>query len=482
MKIRGHLRDRALPLLAAAAALAVAVAPARAAPLDDPFVGGLSFSGPTSGSLAAIYWNPAALGLVRGFQLMVAGTARVSSTTARLPGGSATAHDITQPLQWPAGPGAFIALSSDLGGDRFTLGFATYEPFVEQNHYPTSPAGDEPTRYHRLGADLRNLALVPALAIRFGTDFRIGVAPGFLFSTGRLTFVEPGPAVGGVPAGIEGDARYDLDSGQSIGKSRFSVTLGGGIYFRRRNFEFGLAYSSRPLGTDVDGVEVGGDQSVVTRPARDGGGLVTCPSGQANRCVFADIAYRLPDIWIGGVTWHPRPGLEVTAMTRWIWLHLQDEIDIRLTSPALQAAGLPDHIVLHRGFKDVWDTRVRVAYWIKERLRVGAALRVETSAVGAADVNPAAVDGLKFEPIVLAELRVSKHFSVSAGYGFTYMPGVTVTASSFDPNAAAACSAAGNDLANPACVARLQGRARPSADGSYARTVHDFGAAMTARF
>ena len=54
---------------------------------------------------------------------------------------------------------------------------------------------------------------------------------------------------------------------------------------------------------------------------------------------------------------------------------------VQLTSPALQAAGLPDHIVFHRGFKDVWDTRVRVAYWIRERLRLGAALRFETSAV-----------------------------------------------------------------------------------------------------
>ncbi len=54
---------------------------AAASPLDDPFVGGFSFTGPTAGDLGAVYWNPAALGLMRGFQVMVAGTARASTVT-----------------------------------------------------------------------------------------------------------------------------------------------------------------------------------------------------------------------------------------------------------------------------------------------------------------------------------------------------------------------------------------------------------------
>src|SRR6185295_231594 len=100
----------------------------------------------------------------------------------------------------------------------------------------------------------------------------------------------------------------------------------------------------------------------------------------------------------------------------------------------------------------------------------------------AADVNPAAVDGLKIEPMVLLEARLTRRFSVAAGYGFTYMPSVTAHPSSFDPQAAATCANANYDLDDPACVARRDGRARPTADGSYARTVHDITVAMTARF
>jgi long-subunit fatty acid transport protein len=467
-------------LLGGLLALAAPATAASAAPLDDPFVGGIGFNGPTAANLGAVYWNPAALGLVRGFQVMVAGTTRYTSTTAALTGmPAATARDLSQPLQWPPGPGAFIALSTDLGGDRFALGFATYEPFVEQNHFPTNATGTEPTRYHRLDADLRNLALVPALAIRFGSDLRIGVAPGFLFSTGRLSFAEQIPGSGNTTS----DARYDLSSGQSIGDSRFSLTLGGGVYFRRKTVEFGFAYSSRPLGTDVGGIEVAANKTRVTGP--DGASLVTCPSQQLDRCVFGDIVYQLPDVWIGGVAWHPRPGLEIAAMARWIWFHLQDRVDIRLTYPAAQAAGLPEHIVFHRGFKDVWDTRLRVAYWIRERLRLGAALRFETSAVAVGDVNPAAVDGAKIEPMIMAELRVTRRLSLSAGYGYTYMPDVNVRTSSFDPNAAAACvdpAVGANDINDPNCKLVRQGSARASATGTYARSTQDFTLSMTARF
>ena len=109
---------------------------------------------------AAIYWNPAALGLVRGSQVMVAGTARWSSTTvgARasirdgLPGRRARAapvrdgarHDAS-PCSGRRGRARSWRISSDVGGDRFTLGFATYMPYLEQtNSRSRRPATSRP--------------------------------------------------------------------------------------------------------------------------------------------------------------------------------------------------------------------------------------------------------------------------------------------------------------------------------------------------
>jgi long-subunit fatty acid transport protein len=464
-------RLRAVALLALGAA---AAPPARAAPLDEPFVGGMSFSGPTSGNLAAIYWNPAALGLVRGVQVMAAASGRLTRTTASLPAGQATSSTFTQPVQYPLGPGGFLGASWDLGADRFTIGVAAYTPFTEQIHYPVAADRNEPTRYYVLDADLRNFALTPALSIRFLGDFRLGFAPGFLFSTGRWSFAEDPPGGTQSPAT---DVRYDVDSGQGLGDTTFSVTLGGGLYYRRRAVEVGVAYSSRPIGGDRTGVDIGGSQSRVTLPS---GMDATCGIGgvQQTRCVFGDLNYRLPDTWTAGVTVHPSPGLEVTGMVRWIRLSVHDRLDFRITGPT----DVPQHIVIYRGFQDVWDTRLRVAYWWRERVRIGAVLRLETSAVPADAVDPAAVDGLKLEPVGLIEARLTQHLWLGGGYGLTFMPDVTVSSSAFNPGAGAACTAAGGSLDNESCRERLAGRARPSPAGTYSRFSQDFGVTVTARF
>jgi long-subunit fatty acid transport protein len=484
---------------------------AEAAPLDEPFVGGLSFTGPTSANLGAVYWNPAALGLVRGFQLMVGASAQLSTIDVSrspidpgtgAPGGSMTFPSVrVRDLAWPSpfGPHSYLAVSTDFGGDRFTIAFATYMPYLQRITYPLSPAGNEPTRYHALALDLRNLELAPALSIRFGSDFRIGFAPGFLFSTGRLSFAEdlgldggtmnPANTCGGVACGAENTAaaaRYDISSGNGLGDAKFSVTLGAGLYYRRKSFELGVAYQSRPLGSDVPGVEVAGQHTTVTLPPRDamgGGSVLNCPNMQSSRCIFGDISYRLPDVWIAGATWRLGPGLELTAMVRWLWLHVHDRIDVRLSGPGLDDHDIPQHVVLYRGFKDVWDARARISYWWHERVRVGAMLRFETSAVDSSAVNPAAVDGFKVEPVGLIEFRLLRQLWIGGGYGITFMRAVDVgTDSVFKPSYASDCADSGNNLATPACQAKLAGQARPTAAGHYTASTQDFGMTVTLKF
>jgi hypothetical protein len=205
---------------------------------------------------------------------------------------------------------------------------------------------------------------------------------------------------------------------------------------------------------------------------------------QSSRCLFGDVSYRLPDVWIAGATWRLGPGLELSAMVRWLWLHVHDRIDVRLSGPALDTSGrdLPQHVVLYRGFKDVWDTRLRVSYWWRERVRVGAMLRIETSAVDDAAVNAAAVDGFKLEPVALIEIRILRQLWLGGGYGVTFMRAVDVTDSAFKPQFATQCVAANNSLADQACQARLAGQARPTADGHYTAQTQDFGVTVTLKF
>ena len=154
---------------------------------------------------------------------------------------------------------------------------------------------------------------------------------------------------------------------------------------------------------------------------------------------------------------------------------------------------LPQHVVLWRGFKDVWDTRLRISYWWRERIRVGAMLRVETSAVDTAAVNAAAVDGFKLQPVGLIEFRILRQLWLGGGYGITFMRAVNVTDSVFKPELATGCvdppsadpnmpGGANGSLTSPACQARLAGQARPTAAGRYTAQTQDFGVTLTLKF
>lgn len=482
----------------AAIVLALAAPPARALPIDDPNLGGIGFSGPTTGDLAAVYWNPAALGLMHGPQLMVSSTlSLVTTTVQRAPIDSTTgvafpaarASGSSHPFSWPPGPGAFLGIGSDVGGDRFALAVAAFFPFAERATFDDANNPTLPTRYHRISADLRNLALVPALAVRLDGDLRLGFAPGFVLSTGHLAFDETTCGVGGQPACSEdpsADARYDISSSSGFSSAKFAFTLGGGLFYRRRGWEMGLAFSSRPFGgSGAAPVGIAGNDTQVTLPPRVGGGPVTCMNGRADGrgCVFADVSYKLPYTITGGVAWHPRPGAELAVILRYLSFGSNDVIDIRITRAPSPGDGLPEHIILHRGYDSTLDTRVRFSQWLGERVRIGAGLRLETSALPASDVSPAAVDGLKLQPTAMIMYRPLKHLSLVAGYGFTYMFDVTTSpGSSFDPGAAGACDEAHGDLNNPACQKQLAGLARPTAAGTYGMYRHDFSLSLTTQF
>ena len=72
--------------------------------------------------------------------------------------------------------------------------------------------------------------------------------------------------MGGVSAQT---ARYDVASGHGLGDAKFSVTLGAGVYYRWKKLEIGLSYQSRPLGSDVPGVEVAAPSTSIVLPPRD---------------------------------------------------------------------------------------------------------------------------------------------------------------------------------------------------------------------
>jgi len=470
------------------ACVLMGVTPASAGPLDDPHVGSLGFSGPTTGDLTAVYWNPAALGMLQGNQFMFGASLRATRVTVDRapidpvtgqPGGtasfpSASGHGFEQPIAWPPGPGGFLGVGAGVAR-RFALAIATYTPFSQKLSFDVTT----PTRYHLVSVDSRQLALVCGLAIEVTDSLQVGVAPGLLFSYGHLVFDED-TALGAPAENPAAAARYDLATDGTQAPSYFVV---GGIHYRRGAWEAGLAYASAPLGSDGT-VKLALERSQVTPPSSTATSDL-CSTIGPRPCVSGEMRYHLPDLFTAGVTWHATRHLDAVGIVRWVRYGSYDQITIRLVGPSgdtLLGKTLPDQLVLYRGFQDSWDMRARLVHAPWTWFRWSGTLRLETSAVPEANVNAAAVDGPKLEPALATEFTLGRHLKIAVGYALAWMFPVTVGNSTFDPTAAAACQQAAGDLSSPACQTRLAGRARPTAAGSYKMLQHTLGLMTTVNF
>lgn len=478
-------------------------------PLDEPFVGGVGFAGPTTGDLTSVYWNPAALSLLTGTELHLSGMVRSTRTTVQRapldptsgrpgPGVSfpeALGNETTWPKPWSPGPGGFLGIGANVLG-RFTLAVAAYWPSFEHVRYSPGADGNPPTRYHGIELDLRNFALVPALAVRMGKHLHVGLAPGFLFPAGRFTFDEdtainqgsPGitASCGGLPCGFENPAaatRYEIDAGQSPFATSPAFTLGAGLHYQRGPLSIGVGYASRALGNDGDGVRLDVQRGRITR----GSGATAsspCPPKDTAPCIDGELSYRLPDAYMLGVTWKEHERWSFTGIARYQTFSAHDRLVLTLAGPAGSGfgdAGVRSRIVLDRGFRDRIDLRVRGMRRFGPWGRVGMGVRVATSAVPRDHITPIAVDGLTFEPHAMAELRIGRVL-LRAGYALAIVPTQDVSSSAFAPGDAVSCVDSGYDLATSACTAYRGGRARPTAAGRYRLSRHSLSLSLLARF
>jgi hypothetical protein len=467
---------RRLPVHLAGLAVLLLGARAYAGPLDDPHAADTGFSGPTTGDLTAVYWNPAGLGLLQGAQVMLGGAWQstkvsvdrmsIDPATGNNPGarsfpqasGSGTQH----PFRWPPGPGGFFAIGAGIG-NRFGIALALYAPYASGLDMKPTGDGEEPTRYHLVRMRFAHTALATGLGIHASESIRIGVASGFIFPSAQLVFDEdtglgrtsvvedPGQAV-----------RYDLASSGIISPLYF---ISVGAHYRRGRFSLGLAYTSAPLGTGGL-VTLPMDDTKLVRQV-DGSGLCA-PLGPQD-CLAGQLLYRLPSIYTLGATWQLNAHWSATGIVRWMRNSAHDKVTVLLSGPSSQPAlgdSVPDHVVLYRGWRDSFDLRGRAVYTNKH-FRMSGTLRLETSAVPNGHVNAAAIDGLKLEPQVAVEMRVWRQIRLSVSYALAYMLPVDTGGSVFDPQAVSTCAASGGELSTPACRARQLGQARPSAAGSY---------------
>jgi long-chain fatty acid transport protein len=458
---------------------------ARAHPLLAPRPVPDAIAGPADPHVAALFYNPGALGPLRGVNLFLDGGLRIpTGTIARdpvegRPGGTATIS--------AADFDAFVGATWDLRTNRITLGVAVYAPYVELSSF----GNDSAVRYQEIKQRYVLLNETVAAAFKVTDRFSFGAAFNMTESWIDYRFARDVAAASGSPAvdapnGPCGASPCGLENPLAAERLRLNG-FGWGPGFSigvlgRPTDRLWLALSYISHVFDTGSQPLRGDRGTRVYPAP--GTACSDPAADDPRTCNGGLVLKLavPDVIYAGARVTVTRRIELDAVLRWVHYGAQSQLDVSTqgdTLPQLAVAGrgyaLPPQFLLDRGLQDAWMVGLGGRFAVGDKLRLAPSIYFETSAVEAGAVSAAAIDAPKLDLALTAEWRPVRHLIVGAHVGVTAYVLDRVD-SRFSARAEARCVDARFSL--DACAASDAGDGLPSASGRYTYVVPHLGLAV----
>jgi long-subunit fatty acid transport protein len=433
-----------------------------------------AIAGPTDPHVAAAFYNPAAMGFLRGIHFFADGGARLSLASIKRDGASDGGS-----TNAAAALDTFIGITWDLATDSLNIGVAAYTPFTELSSY--APTG--PLRFHE--TSLRFATLEETLAGAWQIERHIAIGAAFLVNESWLQYdyardLAPagGSAVvsqanalcGGAPCGYENPLAQ-----QQLHLQGFDHGFGfvvGLIVRPDDRVWLGASYTNHKAGGDV-ALTDSQNASVTTAPGQ--GAPCAGPS-----CFGRDrVLMLLPEMIQAGVRVTLSPTLDLEASWRFVHYGARTALDVSLQGGNLTHANVPTQSLIDRGLQNTNLVEVSTRHQLSPSLRLSPSLAFETSAIAADAVTPAALDGPKVAAALTVEWKAwqaaSTTLTIGAHIGGTAYV-LSRVASRFDARAETACVDAAYSL--EACGKLDFGDALPSASGSYTLFVVNAGIAV----
>ena len=323
-----------------------------------------AIAGPTDPHVAATFYNPAAMGYLRGIHFYADGGARLGIADIQRDG-SASSTTST-----PLGTDGFAGLTWDLATESLNIGLAVYTPFSEFSSYPRTG----PLRFHE--QSLTYATLEETLAGAWQIERHIAIGAAFLVNE---TWLDYGYARDLAPAG----------GSPSVAQTGYENPLAE-QQVRLRGFDHGFGFVVgvivRPddrvwLGASYTNHKAGGDVSL-TDPTRAN---VTPAPGQGAVCGGAPCFGRdrvlqlLPEMVQAGVRVVVFPTFDIEASWRFLHYGARTALDVSLQSGNLAQANVPPQFLLDRGLQNSYLVEVSTRHQVTPTLRLSPSLAFETS-------------------------------------------------------------------------------------------------------
>ena len=412
----------------------------------------------------AVYYNPAALGGMKGTQIIAdVGLAIRSATyersaTALTPSSEAQKQDPTY-VQANSGkasllnvlPLPFLGAASDLGTKNLRVGYAVYVPFggmarwSERGAFAGSTvapgAVDGTQRWHNISGQILAVYNTAALAYRI-SDFTIGANVSVVYhhaETVRARTFDSSDDIRSLNGSLKEGRSYLNVSGMNL-----SAALG--MYWAPNNdLKLGLSYTSQPgFGT-----------------TRMKGTLENQFGSDARRAdvTQVDLLQTYPDLIRFGAAYRVSKRAEIrfdADFVRWSVFKQQCLVN-RGAECQLDANGNQTNgqVVLNipREWKNAIGVRLGAGFWATEALELFGSVSVTTSAVPKETIDASTIDSTRLYGALGARYEFSRSFALAGSYNPIYfVPVDTKGASKHD---------------NYGSTSRS-----PSADGKYSSFIH----------
>ena len=412
-----------------------------------------AIAGPTDPHVAATFYNPAAMGYLRGVHFFADSGARLGIANIQRDGSAGSTTST------PLGSDGFAGITWDLATESLDIGLAVYTPFSEFSSYPATG----PLRFHE--QSLTYATLEETLAGAWQIERHIAIGAAFLVNE---TWLDYGYARDTAPAG--GSASV-AQTGYENPLAEQQIRLHGFDH----GFGFVVGVIVRPddrvwLGASYTNHKAGGDVSL-TDPTR---ASVTPAPGQGPVCGGGPCFGRdrvlqlLPEMVQAGVRVVVFPTFDIEASWRFLHYGARTALDVSLQSGNLANSKIPPQFLIDRGLQNSYLVEVSTRHLVTPNLRLSPSLAFETAAVASDAVTPAAIDAPKLDAALTIEWKAWQHTTTSVTIG-AHVGGtayfVSRVNSCFDAHAETSCVDAAYSL--DACGKLNLGDALPSASGRY---------------
>jgi hypothetical protein len=433
-----------------------------------------AIAGPTDPHVAASFYNPAALGFLRGLHGFLDGGARLMlGSISRDPvagrDGGTTNIDF-------ANLDSFAGVVWDLGLRGVAVGLAVYTPFTELSSFPDN----SPVRFQERWQ--RFITLEETLAVAWRPESHFSLGGGFIINeswldlrfardiapAGGSAVVKSPNALCGVPCGFENPA---AEEDQRLRGFALGFGFSAGVLIRPvERVWIGLSYTNHQAGGDV---ALSANNARV-RLAPDSAPLVAAVGGD-NRVLML-----LPESAQGGVRINVNPELDVETSFRFVHYGARTALDVALQGGTLALARLPPEQLIDRGLENAYSVELSTRHQVTPVLRLSPSLIYESAAVAADAVSAAALEGHKLDAALTLEWQawhgLANHALIIGAHlgGTAYLLGRV--SSRFNAAAEVECVDSGYSLSH--CGALDNGTAFPSASGRYTLFTLNLGAAI----